>query len=605
MGFIRELPDERYDRKYEDMHLFKRLFGYIGTTNPKNFIAIIVWLIVQTASYIAIPYFIKFVIQGAQDRIFSTIFYIETVTVVVLYSIGWFAKYRAMNNTFILTGNMLRNLRYDSFESLMANDMKFYDEYKSGKMVSRITNDTDSVSQLAQITTLFIIDSLVMIVVIVLLFMTNVTLSLITISIIPFLFVLAIGMRSFSRKTSKNWRKTIAILNANVAESISGIEVTKVFHQEEKAFERFIEINNNNYNAAVTRAWGISIFFPVIDALFGVGTFLVLYFGGKLAIQWGNIDVATLYFFVLMLNRFFAPLLEITRFYSQFESGLAAVERIFSLMDSKPEITELPDALPVKKLKGELEFKDMTFYYNPDEPLYQDFNLRINSGEMVAFVGKTGAGKSTLVSLIARFYDVKKGAILVDGVDIRNYKIKEYRKQIGIVLQDNILFSGTVEDNIKYGKPEATREEVIEAAKNVYAWEFISNLPNGLDTLVGERGTKLSAGQKQLIAFARALLINPKILILDEATAAIDAYTESLIQEALKKLLKGRTAIIIAHRLTTVENANRIVVIDNAKIVEEGTHEELMKKKGRYWYLYDLYFRHQSLEYIDKAGKMI
>ncbi len=471
--------------------------------------------------------------------------------------------------------------------------------------MSRVTSDTDNVSQMAQITTSFIINIFIMIVVIVLLFITNIQLSLITLAIVPFLIIIALGIRSFSRKTSKNWRKTIAILNANVAESISGIEVTKSFNQENEAFERFKEINRNNYRAAITRAWGMSIFFPVIESLFGVGSFLVLFFGGKLALEIGTIDVATLYFFILMLNRFFLPLLEITRFYNQFEAGLAAVERIFSLMDSKPEVVEDPHPVSVPEFKGEIQFKSMSFYYNPQEPLYENFNLKIVPGEMVAFVGKTGAGKSTLVSLIARFYDVKEGAILVDGVDIRKYKLHDYRSKIGIVLQDNILFSGTVEDNIKYSRPEATREEVIKAAKNVYAWEFIQTLPKGLDTLVGERGTKLSAGQKQLIAFAQALLANPRILILDEATAAIDAYTESLIQEALKVLLKGRTAIVIAHRLTTVETADRIIVIEDAKIVEEGNHEELMKKRGVYWRLYDMYFRHQSLEYIEKSSKLV
>ncbi|MHA1115120.1 MAG: ABC transporter ATP-binding protein [Candidatus Heimdallarchaeaceae archaeon] len=605
MGFIRELPDEKYDRKYGDLHLFKRLFGYIGKHRPKTFFIIIFWLLIQTATNIAIPYFVKFVIQGAQDEIFNVAFYVKASFVVVFYSTSWFAQFRAMYHSSVLTGEMIRKIRYDCFETLLRNDMKFYDEHKSGKLVSRVTSDTDNVSQMAQITTSFIINVLVMIVVIVLLFITNVQLSLITLGIVPFLVILALGIRSFSRKTSKNWRKTIAILNANVAESISGIEVTKSFNQEKEAFERFKEINRNNYRAAITRAWGMSIFFPVIESLFGVGSFLVLFFGGKLALEIGTIDVATLYFFILMLNRFFLPLLEITRFYNQFEAGLAAVERIFSLMDSEPEVVEDPDPVSVPEIRGEIQFKNMTFYYNPQEPLYKNFNLHIVPGEMVAFVGKTGAGKSTLVSLIARFYDVKEGAILVDGVDIRKYKLQEYRSKIGIVLQDNILFSGTVEDNIKYSRPEASREEVIEAAKNVYAWEFIQTLPKGLDTLVGERGTKLSAGQKQLIAFARALLANPRILILDEATAAIDAYTESLIQEALKILLKGRTAIVIAHRLTTVETADRILVIEDAQIVEEGSHEELIKKRGVYWRLYDMYFRHQSLEYVEKASKLV
>ncbi len=605
MGFIRELPDEKYDRKYGDIYLFKRLFGYIGKHDMKSFTIVVTWMIIQTAASISIPYVIKIVIQGVQESAFNTVFYIETASIALLYGIAWFAQYRALYRSSILMGEMLLQIRKDSFETLLRNDMKFYDENKSGKLVSRVTSDTDTVSQMVQLTTSFFINILVMAVVIILLFVTNVKLSLITIAVVPFLFGIGIGIRLFSRRTSKNWRKTIAILNANVAESISGIEVTKSFNQEKEAYERFQEINTNNYRAAYVRAWGMSIFFPVIETIFGVGTFLVLYFGGRMTFTLGAMDVATLYFFVLMLNRFFMPLLEITRFFNQFEAGLAAVERIFSLMDSNPTVVEAENPVAVKELRGEITFDNMTFYYNPSEPLYDNFKLDIPAGEVVAVVGRTGAGKSTLVSLLTRFYDVQSGRILVDNVDIKEYKMLDYRNQIGVVLQDNILFSGTIEENIRYGKLDATKEEIIQSAKNVYAWEFIQSLPNGLDTEVGEQGTKLSAGQKQLIAFARALLSDPKILILDEATAAIDAYTESLIQEALKVLLENRTSIIIAHRLTTVENADRIIVIDDANIVEEGSHQKLMEMKGKYWQLYDMYFRHQSLEYVEKAAKLI
>ncbi len=605
MGFIQELPDDKYDRKYGDIYLFKRLFGYIAKHDMKTFITVLAWMILQTGATIGIPFFIRFIIEGVQDGDFNVVFYLETAAVIVLYGLFWFAQYRALYKSSSLTGEMLRRVRKDSFETLLSNDMNFYDENKSGKLVSRVTSDSDTISQMVQITTSFLINILVMLVVIIILFVTDVRLAGITLAIVPLLFGLGIGIRLFSRKTSKNWRKTIAILNANVAESISGIEVTKSFNQEKEAFERFKGINMRNYRAAYVRAWGMSIFFPIIETLFGVGTFLVLYFGGKITFQIGDLTVATLYFFILMLNRFFMPLLEITRFFNQFEAGLAAVERIFSLMDSKPKVIEDPNPLPVPKLTGKIDFNNITFYYNEKEPLYKDFTLSIPPAETVAIAGRTGAGKSTLVSLIARFYDVVDGSIIVDGTDIRKYVMQDYRNQIGIVLQDNILFSGSIEENIRYGKLDATREEIEKAAKSVHAWEFIQSLPQGLDTEVGEKGTKLSAGQKQLVAFARALLSDPRILILDEATAAIDAYTESLIQEALKVLLKDRTAIIIAHRLTTVENADRIIVIDDAQIVEEGSHHQLMDKKGKYWQLYDMYFRHQSLEYVEHAAELL
>jgi len=605
VGFIDNIPDEKYDRKYGDIYLFKRLFTYMGKRDFPTFLKLFFWLILATGSNLGIPYLIKFVIELVESNQIHFLVYLLSVLVAVLYALNWFSNYRSIYLLATLSGNMLRDVRKDCFDTLLSQDMFFYDENKSGKLVSRVTSDTDTIGNMVQITTSFMINILVMVAILVILFLTDAILTLIAISVLPLLFGVAMGARLFARATSKKWRKTIAILNANVAESISGIEITKSFNQEYEGFKRFKEINMNNYRAAKNRAIGISLYFPFVEMLFGVGGFLILFFGGDWAINKGTLDVATLIFFILMLNRFFFPLMQITQFFNQFEAGLAAVERIFSLMDSEPKVIEDSSPIETPPLKGSISFKNMTFYYLENEPLYKNFNLEIPSGETCAIVGKTGAGKSTLVSLLTRFYDVKAGAILVDGIDIRKYQIESYRKQIGIVLQDNILFSGTVEDNIKYGRPEATREEVIEAAKAVYAWEFIQTLPKGLDTEVGEKGTKLSEGQKQLIAFARALISDPKILILDEATSAIDAYTESLIQEALMVLLKGRTAIIIAHRLTTVENADRIIVVDNAQIQEEGTHDYLMKIKGKYWQLYEMYFRHQSLDYVEGASDLV
>ncbi|MCG3226884.1 MAG: ABC transporter ATP-binding protein [Candidatus Heimdallarchaeota archaeon] len=605
MGFIDDIPDEKYDRKYGDLYLFKRLFTYMGQKDLPTFTKLILWLLVTTGSNVGIPYLIKFVIELIEVGRIDYLIYLLASCVALFYAINWLGQYRSMYLLATLSGNMLREVRKDCYDTLLLQDMAFYDENKSGKLVSRVTSDTDTIGNMVQITTSFMINILVMIVILVLLLVTDYILALIAISVLPPLFAVAMGARLIARSTSKKWRKTIAILNANVAESISGIEVTKSFSQEKEGFTRFKEINMNNYRAAYNRAIGISIYFPFVEMLFGVGTFLILYYGGYWTLVTARIDIATLIFFILMLNRFFFPLMQITQFFNQFEAGLAAVERIFSLMDSEPQVKEDSTPIPVDKIEGRIDFNNMTFFYLPNEPLYKDFDLTIPAGETCAIVGKTGGGKTTLVSLLTRFYDVKEGTISIDGEDIRKLKLDDYRNQIGIVLQDNILFSGTIEENIRYGKLDATREEILEAAEAVYASEFISTLPQGLDTEVGEKGTKLSEGQKQLVAFARALLSDPKILILDEATSAIDAYTESLIQEGLKVLLKGRTAIIIAHRLTTVENADRIILIDDAKIQEEGTHQELMKQKGKYWQLYDLYFRHQSLDYVEHAAKLV
>jgi ABC-type multidrug transport system fused ATPase/permease subunit len=606
MGFIDDIPDEKYDRKYGDIYLFKRLFTYMGQKDLPTFARLIAWLLITTGSNVGIPYLIRFVVTLIERGRIDFLIYILSTSVALFYAINWFGQYRSMYLLATLSGNMLREVRKDCYDTLLLQDMTFYDENKSGKLVSRVTSDTDTIGNMVQITTSFMINVLVMILILVLLLVKDYRLALIAISVLPPLFAVAMGARLVARSTSKKWRKTIAILNANVAESISGIEVTKSFSQEKEGFARFQEINMRNYRAALNRAFGISIYFPFVEMLFGIGTFLILYYGGYWTLITGRIDsVATLIFFILMLNRFFFPLMQITQFFNQFEAGLAAVERIFSLMDSEPQVKEDPYPLTVGELEGRIDFNKMTFFYLPKEPLYKDFTLTIPAGETCAIVGKTGSGKTTLVSLLTRFYDVKKGKIAIDGKDIRKLKLDDYRKQIGVVLQDNILFSGTIEENIRYGKLDATREEIIEAAEAVHAMEFINTLPHGLETEVGEKGTKLSEGQKQLVAFARALLSDPKILILDEATSAIDAYTESLIQEGLRVLLKGRTAIIIAHRLTTVENADRIIVIDEASIQEEGTHQQLMKIKGKYWQLYDMYFRHQSLDYVEQASKLV
>lgn len=606
MGFIDDIPDEKYDRKYGDIYLFKRLFTYMGQKDLPTFARLIIWLLITTSSNVGIPYLIRFVIKLIEDGRIDYLIYILSASVALFYAINWLGQYRSMYLLATLSGNMLREVRKDCYDTLLLQDMAFYDENKSGKLVSRVTSDTDTIGNMVQITTSFLINLLVMIIILVLLLVTDYILALIAISVLPPLFAVAMGARLIARSTSKKWRKTIAILNANVAESISGIEITKSFNQEKEGFARFQEINMRNYRAALNRAFGISIYFPFVEMLFGIGTFLILYYGGYWTLITERIDeVSILIFFILMLNRFFFPLMQITQFFNQFEAGLAAVERIFSLMDSEPQVKEDPEPLVVGELEGRIDFNNMTFFYLPNEPLFKDFDLSIPAGETCAIVGKTGAGKTTLVSLLTRFYDIKEGSISIDGKDIRKLKLDNYREQIGVVLQDNILFSGTIEENIRYGKLDATREEIIQAADAVYAMEFINTLPDGLETEVGEKGTKLSEGQKQLVAFARALLSDPKILILDEATSAIDAYTESLIQEGLKVLLKDRTAIIIAHRLTTVENADRIIVIDFAKIQEEGTHEELMKRKGKYWQLYDMYFRHQSLDYVEQASKLV
>ncbi|RLE45414.1 hypothetical protein DRJ25_05705, partial [Candidatus Woesearchaeota archaeon] len=336
MGFIQNIPDEKYDRKYGDFYLLKRLFNYMGRHDLRTFLKVLFWTAVQTSSSLAIPFMIKFVIQFIILSKFSYVIYLYSIAVTALYALNWYAQYRNVYYLSKLSGDMMRGIRRDCFETLLIQDMTFYDKNKSGKLVSRVTSDTDTISNMVQITTSFVINILVMISILIILFLTDVWLSIIAVSLLPILFIVAMGARVLARSTSKTWRKTMAILNANVAESISGIEVTKYFHQEKEAFERFKEINLRNYKAAINRAIGISIYYPFVEMVFGIGTFLILYFGGYWTIVTQRIEIDEMVFFILMLSRFSMPLLQITQFFNQFEAGLAAVERIFSLMDSKP-----------------------------------------------------------------------------------------------------------------------------------------------------------------------------------------------------------------------------------------------------------------------------
>ncbi|MHA1778850.1 MAG: ABC transporter ATP-binding protein, partial [Candidatus Heimdallarchaeaceae archaeon] len=356
------------------------------------------------------------------------------------------------------------------------------------------------------------------------------------------------------------------------------------------------------YKYAKKRAFAIMGIWPLMDGISVLGVFAITFYGSSLIFK-GLASASTILLFLLLLNRFLYPLLRVASQFSTIQSGFAAMDRIFSIIDAKKAIVNPPN--PVKKnIKGDICFDHVWFEYKKDVPVLKDINLEIRSPEKIAIVGHTGAGKTTMASLLMRFYDVTKGSIKIDGIDIREYDLKTLRKQIGLVSQDVFLFSGTVLQNITFGKPNATIEEVQEVIRIVAAQEFIDALPEGLYTCIGERGKGLSAGQRQMISFARTLLTDPKILILDEATAAVDAYTEWKIQEALEKLLANRTSIVIAHRLTTVENADRIIVLDHGKIVEEGNHEELLKRGGLYAELYETYFKHQSAEWISEMSKV-
>jgi len=397
-------------------------------------------------------------------------------------------------------------------------------------------------------------------------------------------------------------RTRISKVTSKLQESISGIREIQSFKRERDTIEEFSNVNLENFqaNLQATKVWGS--FFPTIQFIQALGSGIVILYGGWLAFNGmlGSMEdaVGTLITFVMYVGMFFGPIFDLTNFYNTVQSALAAAERIFEMLDVEPEIKDSEDAVEIPSIKGDIEFRNVVFGYDPEHPVLHNVSFHVKPKETIALVGPTGAGKSTIVKMLCRFYDPQSGQILIDGYDIKKVKQKSLRRRMGIVLQETFLFSGTIMDNIKYGKIDATDEEAITAAKLVGAHQFIEKLPDGYNTRIGERGAGLSVGQKQLISFARALLRNPAILILDEATSSIDPYTDLLIRKAMKVLLRDRTSIIIAHRLSTVRDADRILVIDDGRIVEEGSHEELIKKGGLYSHLYEMQFKEPETETI-------
>lgn len=535
-----------------------------------------------------------------QERLSGLGFY--AILFIASLVITWLAEYGETYCMSWAAQNGIFDLRQGLFRHLQRLGLKWYDSRPAGVIMSRVTNDVQTLDELLSAGLTTVLGDLVRLGVIVAVMLTmNARLALASFITVPPLMLMAFYFRPRILQAHREVRTRVAEINANLQESISGVRVTKSFAREEENFAAFDLRNRGNFDATVAAEFLMSIFQPGVMFIGALGTAVVLWFGGSMILresifgmQVGTLGPGTLAAFLVYVQRFNHPLQNLSNFYTQMQSAMAASEKIFAVMDTEPEVQDAPGAITLPAIRGAVEFREVDFAYDGEHLVLEQANLSVASGQTVALVGHTGAGKSTMINLLCRFYDPVAGQVLVDGHDLREVTTYSLRAQLGIVLQDTFLFSGSVRENIAYGRPEATEAEIVEAAENVNAHAFIERLPEGYDTPVGERGGNLSVGERQLISFARALLRDPGILILDEATSSVDAYTEILIQRALDVLLHDRTAFIIAHRLSTIRNADLIVVVKDGRIVQRGTHDELIASGGHYAELYGAQFDAES-----------
>jgi len=586
--------DERLESKF-NMAYIKRLMSYITPYKKMMIVTIIIMLIASIANLIG-PYLIKVALDSkipnkdVKGLIILSLIYFVTV---IINGLCLNIKIKVMTN---MGQSAILNIRKDLFKQLQKLPFTYYDSRPHGKILVRVVNYVNSLSDLLSNGIINLItDTFSLIIIIVFMFLIDVRLTFIGLIGLPILIIAALAIKTMQRRAFQTLSSKSSNLNAYIHESICGMKVTQSFSREKENLKIFNRLSDNYRDAWMHTVKIQFLMGPFVD---NIGNLVVVavYVLGVAWIANGLITVGVLIAFIAYIGRFWGPISNIVNIYNSIINNMAYLERIFETMDEEPTVKDLPGAFEMPKIKGLVEFKDVNFCYDDGQRILNGVNFTANQGESIALVGPTGAGKTTIINLISRFYDLESGEVLVDGISVSDVKLNSLRKQMGVMLQDSFIFSGTIMDNIRYGKLDATDEQVVAAAVAVRAHDFIVTLSEGYNTEVNERGSRLSFGQRQLISFARAILADPRILILDEATSSIDTKTEMLLQEGLEELLKGRTSFIIAHRLSTIKNSNRIMYINHGTVVEAGSHDELMKAKGEY---YDLYMsQYRMLEVV-------